>query len=406
MGPPHVPTVGPHTSVPRETPEGRSFSNPCRPSVVQPDLVSQDTEMPSRPTSTPSTIVRHCHQPRGPTPPTGCTGQVSSGRLACIRRAYEADNLSEGVISVLRKSWRESTESTYSAAWRQWDRWCVERTIDPLPAPLNCILEFLYEQFQAGKQYRTINAIRSAISMTHTELDGCRVGQHPLVCCFLKGVFNSRPPMPRYSLTWDVDVVLSFLETQPDLSLQLLTQKLAMLMALANTDRCSDLAALDLSFRSFQHGGVKFAIPGLTKTRKDGPPIEAFYSEFPENQKLCPIRTLKCYEKRSKNVRQSEGSRNPLVLATCRPHRPVKACTIGNWLKVIMSRAGIDTQHFTAHSTKGAATSKAKSSGVSTSDILRAANWSSSSTFTRFYHRPVQTSQFGRRVLTWHHLVS
>ena len=89
---------------------------------------------------------------------------------------------------------------------------------------------------------------------------------------------------------------------------------------------------------------MKFAIPGLTKTRKDGPPIEAFYSEFPENQKLCPIRTLKCYEKRSKNVRQSEGSRNPLFLATRRPHRPVKACTIGNWLKVIMSRAGIDTQ--------------------------------------------------------------
>ena len=234
MGPPpliHVPTVCPHTSVPGETPEGRSFSNPCRPSVVQPDLVFIDTGMPSGPTSTPSTIVRHCHKPRGPTPPTGCTGLVSSGRLACIRRAYEADNLSEGVISVLRKSCQESTESTYSAAWRQWDRWCVEQTIDPLSAPLNSILEFLYEQFQAGKQYRTINTIGSAISMTHTELDGCRVGQHALVCHFLKGVFNSRPPMP--FLTWYVDVVLSFLEAQPDnedLSLQLFTQKLAMLM--------------------------------------------------------------------------------------------------------------------------------------------------------------------------------
>ena len=40
-----------------------------------------------------------------------------------------------------------------------------------LLAPLRTILEFLHEQFQAGKQYRTVNTFRSAISMTHTELD-------------------------------------------------------------------------------------------------------------------------------------------------------------------------------------------------------------------------------------------
>lgn len=60
--------------------------------------------------------------------------------------------------------------------------------------PLSNILEFLLEQFQAGKQYRTINSLRSAISMTHVEVDGIQVGQHPLVTPFLKGVFHSRPP--------------------------------------------------------------------------------------------------------------------------------------------------------------------------------------------------------------------
>jgi hypothetical protein len=129
--------------------------------------------------------------------------------------------------------------------------------------------------------------------------------------------------MPRYTFTWDVDVVLSFLETQPDneaLSFQFLTHKLAMLLALANADRCSGLAALDLSFRLFQNGGVKFTIPGLTKTRRDGPPIVVFYSEFPEKPKLCPVRALKCYERRSKDFRRGEGRRNPLFIATRRPH--------------------------------------------------------------------------------------
>ena len=135
--------------------------------------------------------------------------------------------------------------------------------------------------------------------MTHSEVDGVQVGQHPLVTRFLKGVFNSRPPALRYSSTWDVNIVLSYLRSLPDntsLPLTLLTYKLAMLMALSNADRCSDLAALDLGFRSFQANGVKFIIPGLTKTRKTGTPKEAFYASLPESPLLCPVRCLREYE--------------------------------------------------------------------------------------------------------------
>ena len=40
-----------------------------------------------------------------------------------------------------------------------------------------------------GKQYRTINTLCLAISMTHNEVDGTWVGQHPLVSRF-KGSFQ------------------------------------------------------------------------------------------------------------------------------------------------------------------------------------------------------------------------
>ena len=65
-----------------------------------------------------------------------------------------------------------------------------------------------------------------------------------------------------------------------------------MLMGLANANRCSDLAALDLNYRTFQRGGVRFIIPGLTKTGRSGPPIEAFYPAFPEDRKVGPVHTL------------------------------------------------------------------------------------------------------------------
>ena len=124
--------------------------------------------------------------------------------------------------------------------------------------------------------------------MTHSEVDSKRVGQHPLVSQFLKGVFNCCSPAPKYSTTWDVDVVLYYLRTLPDndnLSFQSLSHKVAILMALANADRCSDLAALDLGYQSFQGNGVRFLIPGLTNTRRMGPPIEAITLPFPRTQK-------------------------------------------------------------------------------------------------------------------------
>lgn len=114
------------------------------------------------------------------------------------------------------------------------------RKADPLSAPVRKVLEFFCERFYAGKQYPTINTLRSAISMTHEEVDGVQTGQHPMVSHFLKGVFNLRPPALRYTTMWDVDTVLDYLNDLPDniyLDLQQLSHKLTMLLALTNTDR-------------------------------------------------------------------------------------------------------------------------------------------------------------------------
>ena len=57
---------------------------------------------------------------------------------------------------------------------------------------------------------------------------------------------------------------------------------------------------------------------------------------------------------------------------------------------------------FKAHSVQGAASSKAAWFGVTISDILQAADWSSEATFQRFYHRPTDDenkSSFGMAVL-------
>lgn len=56
-----------------------------------------------------------------------------------------------------------------------------------------------------------------------------------------------------------------------------------------------------------------------------------------------------------------------------------------------MIEAGIDTKVFGAHSARGAMASKAFSLGARLEDIMNAADWSSDSTFKRFYFKPVSS---------------
>ena len=76
-----------------------------------------------------------------------------------------------------------------------------------------------------------------------------------------------------------------------------------MLLALSNASRSSDLHALDLRFRQFTPEGVTFRIPGLTKTRRSGPPKEAFFAKFADDEVLCPVKTLKVYEEKTAMLR-------------------------------------------------------------------------------------------------------
>ena len=79
-----------------------------------------------------------------------------------------------------------------------------------------------------------------------------------------------------------------------------------------------------------------------------------------------------------------------------KPHKPISPSTIARWLKTILSKAGVDTEIFKAHSVQSASTSAAAMAGITTEDILKAADWSSETVFQKFYHKPVRVNKFGR----------
>lgn len=246
------------------------------------------------------------------------------------------------------------------------------------------------------------------MSSTHEKIEGNPIGQHLMVKQLFRGVYNSRPPKPRYSNTWDVNIVLDYiaqLGENIELSLKQLSLKLLMLMSLVSANRVSELQALDLRFHCYKPSGVLFKLASLTKRRQTGAaPKECFFASFTEDDKLCVVKCLRQYEEVTQQYRRrSSEEPAPLFLSYVRPHKPVTSQRMAHWIKDLLKEAGVDTEVFKAHSVRGASTSAALKKGVHLSDILNTADWSKESTFKKFYYRSNQEDSFSSRVLSRTH---
>ena len=368
------------------------------------DLVSTIARHVSRPTNTTTNGGRPTSESRPESTSSTARGELVLHRLAYLRQHLETQGLSQRAAELVIESWRDNANDAYNTAWRKWHGWCTERDINPISASVVNIVQFLVDQFDTGLQYRTINTLRSAISSTHPDIEGSSVGSHPLVSRLLRGMFNNCPPAPRYSCSWDIRTVVEFLTNHRSstLSTLQLAKKATTLLALVNADRCSDLAALDRDHAHWTPDGVEFTVTRLTKKRSakhPGPPRKVFYASFPENNEVCPVSVLKLYIQETAEQVANLGQPKPLFVTSRKPIHRAKPGTIGHWIKDTLRLAGIDTEVFSAHSTRGASTSWAAARGVPIGDILRAANWSSRSTFEQFYYRPSNSTIYSRTIL-------
>jgi len=146
----------------------------------------------------------------------------------------------EEASALLLASWRPKTQSNYNSLFSKWACWCSQSNRDPTVGPVEDVINFLAELFKDGYRYQSLNLYRSAISALHSKVDGYLVGQHPLITRMLKGVFNERPPVAKYSTFWDVGMVLRYfkgLGENASLSLCLLTMKSVMLLTLTRPAR-------------------------------------------------------------------------------------------------------------------------------------------------------------------------
>jgi hypothetical protein len=316
------------------------------------------------------------------------TAEHVSSRLACVGRHLSDKGIPEEAAKLMLASWRSGTEQQYAGAWKQWVRWCNQQKVNPLSASIGDIAMFLTSLFNKGLSYSTVNTYRSAISMTHLPIDDVPVGNHYLIKRLMKGIFNKRPPVPRYVVTWPVEKMFRYLKIMPaneDLPLKLLSWKTAMLVSLVSADRGDAIAALSVDFMTKDTKGYHFLVSKPTKTTRPGRGIKQIdLPKYVKDRRICVVHCLEAYLKATKSIRKDKQ----LFVSYVRPHRGVCRATIARWIKFIMDKAGIDVSIFRPHSTRSASTSAAFQQGVSLPDILKKADWANAAIFHWYYNRP------------------
>ncbi len=299
------------------------------------------------------------------------------------------------MINILLSSTRDSTKSQYNTYIKLWELFCNRNHVNMFHAPVTVGLQFLSELYHDTKTHRAYNCINTARSALSSILitEGVPFGENIYVKKFMKGVFNLRPPVPRYLETWDIDVVVKYLQTlgpAQRLSLLDLSRKLVMLFLIITAQRAQVVTKLHLDKMKLGTDSVTFYLEnrdlkqGRIGYRPEPVCIKAF-----SDRRLCFVLYLKHYLKRTMDIRDKHRL---LVLTTTKPCVPVSRDTVSRWVKCIMEKAGIDTSVFKPGSTRMASTSKAKQEGVPVDEILSKGGWSRETTFSRFYKRPVRKS--------------
>ena len=182
-----------------------------------------------------------------------------------------------------------------------------------------------------------------------------------------------------------------------DISLKQLSVKMVTLLAILSGQRVQTLSSLKLSCVKISSDRCVFYIDSLLKTSKPGKHKSSLEFLSYDDSDICIVRHVQLYIEKTKNIRDNIDK---LLISYQKPHGAISSSTISKWIKSTLSKAGIDTTIFKAHSTRSASSSSVMDKGVPVNIILNACGWSKAETFAKFYKKDIVQSSFANEILS------
>ena len=360
------------------------------------------------PTTTPSvndstqTVPQVCipQQPPAPEPP----------RLVSRSGQLQEQGFSVEVAERIAAPQRSSTRTIYKSKWALFEKWCRENSVDFSTPSVKQISDFFMYLYQdLNRRPSTIDGYRIAIVDTLGPT-AHHIAHNADLHRLLSSFHRDRPKSSRNLPKWNLSVVLNELTKSPfepmkDTDLKYLTLKTAFLLALASGKRRSEIHAWVANKVSNLGQWEKVALfPSSDFIAKNQLAREGSQSvslvtipalttivdrQFKEDRTLCPVRALRYYLDRTKDLR---GSRSLLFISFKKGHtsdiRPATLSCLKQTILLCYKQAdqqALDLVQVKAHDIRAFAASKAFYGGVSVDQIMQACHWQTHNTFTNFY---------------------
>ncbi|XP_018308367.1 LOW QUALITY PROTEIN: uncharacterized protein [Mycetomoellerius zeteki] len=226
--------------------------------------------------------------------------------LTAVKHAFQTRGVPQPAIDIIIASLAPSTISQYSSPLRFWWNYVHLHHCSLFAPKTEDVLYFLSDLLQTVGSYSALNVARSAILLISTNAIGVVVNLSLDVC---KGVSVLKPSRSRYDYIWDPSPIvakLAALFPHESLSLETLTKKLVLLLALASGQRCHTLAAICVSQVLISAERAFICIPDHLKTSASGrsQPLLSFPC-LEGHRNLCIVTLLSDYISRTRDIRPS-----------------------------------------------------------------------------------------------------
>ena len=254
--------------------------------------------------------------------------------LSCARERFLKEDLSNESTNIIMASRRKSTSIKYQVYINQW------LVINFQNASFSNGLDFLTSLYQNEKQYPNISCAKSILSLFIRSSNGLEFGKQFIVQRFMKGIYQLRPSLPKYSFTWDISILFEKCRELPpndQLDLKALTLKTATLLTLI-------IFTLDLRYLKNDKDTIHIAFPSVLKHSGPGRHLKpVILKRHLADTKTCPVEVLHTYLKTTKEIRKNKTK---LLISFLKPHSAVTVKTISRSIKISLKEAGFDTNTY------------------------------------------------------------
>ncbi|XP_064105254.1 uncharacterized protein LOC135214787 [Macrobrachium nipponense] len=257
--------------------------------------------------------------------------------------------------------------------------------------PLLSVLLYFNELIDKGLAYNTLKGYRAALGpVLKGYFPNYCLAEDKYIKAMLDGVNRRRPSNSHQFPGWDLDKVVSFLNTTRDDSMLLMIQKTLFLVALACPLRANQFNHLCISRSTFTPETIVLRNhPSFMakNQRNNYTPIEFSFRCHPTKPKICPVRQLNFYLKYTNKICAERNIDREDHIWLDENFKIMSLPKMRQLFRDCIFRADPNARKHSTnfHSIRGQAASRMMYNGVTLQEIMTRMNWKSNSVFGSFY---------------------